>query len=273
MENEVWISRNITSQIREGLKSRPALFITGMRQTGKTSLLKRNFSDFQFVSFDKIENVREAEENPGKFLNSFSSPVVLDEAQYVPGIFREIKYRIDENRNQYGRWILTGSQNFLLMKDISESLAGRIGIFHLHTLSSNEIRNSIDIGNRINNSLVLGGFPEIWSNPNISPENFFDDYVTTYGERDLRRILDITNLRDFQRLLKSCAFRVGQLINYSDLARDVGVSSVTIKTWINALETGGLIYLLQPYYRNLGKRLIKAPKLYFSDSGLLCYLL
>lgn len=270
----MWINRELKNKIETACLSRPAILITGARQTGKSSLLQRMFPRANYVSLDRVVVAAEAEENPNRFLDRLGGRTILDEVQYAPSLFRELKIRIDENRTDYGRWILTGSQKMQLMKDVSESLAGRIGIFQLETLSAMELRNSPPIPSAaIRNCLWLGGYPELWANRKIDPELFYDNYVQTYLERDLKSLIQVTNLRDFQRFLQICATRIGQLVNYTDISKEVGVSAGTIKSWIGALETSGIIYLLSPFFANIGKRLVKAPKLYFADTGLLCYLL
>ena len=270
----MWIDRLLKSKIEAACLSRPAILVTGARQTGKSSLLQRMFPDANYVSLDRVVIAAEAEENPSRFLDRLDGRTIIDEVQYAPSLFRELKIRIDENRADYGRWILTGSQRMQLMKEVSESLAGRIGIFQLETLSAMEMRNSPKIPPAaIANFLWVGGYPELWANQKIDIELFYDNYVQTYLERDLKALIQVTNLRDFQRFLQICATRSGQLINYTDISKDVGVSAGTIKSWIGALETSGIIYLLPPFFANIGKRLVKAPKLFFADTGLLCYLL
>lgn len=273
----MWIDRSITKKLLEA-SNRPVILLTGPRQTGKSSLLKKIYPDAHYKSLDKILIAEEAEVNPSFFLSKFNNyhQVILDEVQYAPSLFRELKSIVDNNREQYGKWILTGSQKFSLMNNVSESLAGRIRILHLETLSAVEIRQSSNVSqDKFINFIWQGGYPELWANPDLNSNsvNFFEDYVQTYLERDLRKIINVINLRDFQRFLIICATRVGQLLNFVDLSKDVGVSVNYIKKWITVLEASGIIYLLTPYYNNLGKRLVKAPKLYFADHGLLCYLL
>lgn len=248
--------------------------LTGARQTGKSSLLQRLLPKTEYVTLDKVSVAMEAEENPAHFFQHLRSPAILDEVQYAPSLFRELKILVDKNRNTYGRWILTGSQRFVLMKHIRESLAGRISILHLETLSAKELRQSRAPFKKDPATLLWkGGYPELWANPKIDPAMYFEDYIQTYLERDLNDIIKASNLRDFRRFITICATRVGQLINYSDIAKDVAVSANTVKQWVSILEASGVIYILPPYYGNINKRLIKAPKLFFSDTGLLCNLL
>jgi len=267
----MWIERKYTQKIQDAVNTRSVVLLTGVRQAGKSSLLQKLFTDAEYVTLDRIVIAEEAEENPTKFLNRFKNQVIIDEIQYAPSLFRDLKIVVDENRSVKGKWILTGSQQFTLMHHVSESLAGRVRILNLGTLSASELGRSELLKNK-RDLLWKGGFPEIWAE-NLNSNDFFDDYIQTYLERDLKQILNVTNLRDFRRFLSMLAIRVGQLVNYSEISKEVGVAVNTIKAWINALETSGLIILLPPYYNNLGKRLIKAPKLYFCDNGLVAALL
>lgn len=267
----MWIERDYSDKIKEAVKKRPVILLTGVRQAGKSSLLKRLLKDAEYVRLDRIILAEEAEENPIEFLDRFKSQVIIDEIQHVPSLFRDLKIIVDENRTANGKWILTGSQQFILMRHISEPLAGRVRILNLGTLSATELNRTNLINNR-RDLLWKGGFPELWAE-NLDAKEFFDDYIQTYLERDLRQIINVTNLRDFRRFLSMLAIRVAQLLNYSEISKEVGVAVNTIKAWVNALEVSGLIILLPPYYNNLGKRLIKAPKLYFCDNGLVTALL
>jgi predicted AAA+ superfamily ATPase len=267
----MWIERDYSAKIQEAVKTRPVVLLTGVRQSGKSSLLQRLFSDAEYVTLDRIVIAAEAEENPTSFLGRFNKQVIIDEIQYAPSLFRDLKIKVDESRNITGKWILTGSQQFILMRHVSESLAGRIRILNLGTLSAGELNRTNLLKNK-RDLLWKGGFPELWAE-NLDMNEFFEDYIQTYLERDLKQILNVTNLRDFRRFLSLLAIRVGQLLNYSEISKEVGVAVNTIKAWVNALEVSGLIILLPPYYNNLGKRIIKAPKLYFCDNGLVSALL
>jgi predicted AAA+ superfamily ATPase len=267
----MWIERDYSAKIQEAVKTRPVVLLTGVRQSGKSSLLQRLFSDAEYVTLDRIVIAAEAEENPTSFLGRFNKQVIIDEIQYAPSLFRDLKIKVDESRNITGKWILTGSQQFILMRHVSESLAGRIRILNLGTLSAGELNRTNLLKNK-RDLLWKGGFPELWAE-NLDMKEFFEDYIQTYLERDLKQILNVTNLRDFRRFLSLLAIRVGQLLNYSEISKEVGVAVNTIKAWVNALEVSGLIILLPPYYNNLGKRIIKAPKLYFCDNGLVSALL
>ena len=267
----MWFDRSIEKSILSAVNSRPVVLLTGARQTGKSSLLQRMFNELEYITLDSIQYAEQAKENPDYFLSNFKKPVILDEVQYAPEIFRHIKLLVDKDRKNYGQWLLTGSQKFELMQSVGDSLAGRIRIIHLETLSAQEIR--LHNEDSITDYIWKGGYPELWSNPALEMPPFFEDYIQTYLERDLRQIINIINLVDFQRFIRICAARIGQLINYRDLAKDVGVSDVTIKTWLGALEQSGIIYRLPPFYANMGKRFVKSSKLYFADHGLAAYLL
>ena len=269
----MWIKRTLTQKIKKAQKSRPALLLSGARQTGKSSLLKFMFPEAEYITLDRVLIAQNAEDNPASFLSQFKSTVILDEIQYAPSLFRELKIIIDDERQKYGKWILTGSQKLSLMKNISESLAGRIGIIQLYTLSAEELRSHGFSGASLADAIWAGGYPELWANTEIDREMFYSDYIQTYLERDLKALINVTDLRTFQRFITVCASRAGQILNYAGMANDLGVSAVTIKSWLNALEASGIVALLPPYYANIGKRLIKSPMLYFCDTGLLAHLL
>ena len=267
----MWIERDYAVKIKDAVKTRPVVLLTGVRQAGKSSLLQRLYKDAEYVTLDRIILAEEAEENPTLFLERFKNHVIIDEIQYAPSLFRDLKIKVDENRDLKGKWILTGSQQFILMRHVSESLAGRVRILTLGTLSAEELNRTNLLKNK-RDLLWKGGFPELWAEK-LDAKEFYEDYIQTYLERDLKQILNVTSLRDFRRFLLLLAIRVGQLLNYSELSKEIGVAVNTIKAWVNALEVSGLIILLTPYYNNLGKRLIKAPKLYFCDNGLVSALL
>ena len=209
----MWIHRKFENVLDEVVKKRPVVLLTGIRQTGKTSLLKRVFNNIEYVTLDRINIAREAEENPAQFLGAFSKSIIIDEIQYAPSLFREIKILVDENRDVNGKWILTGNQKFNLMKNISESLAGRASILNLETLSVMELKSAAILKDK--SPLWKGGFPELWASE-LDSWRFFDDYIQTFLERDLRQLINIVNLRDFQRFLTLLALRVGQIINFTN---------------------------------------------------------
>lgn len=253
---------------------RPAVLLTGARQTGKTSLLERAFPDHRYVSLDLPSVAEEAEQSGESFLAKHPPPVILDEVQYAPRLFRHLKAAIDRDRATNGRYLLTGSQKFSLMQGLSDSLAGRIALLELHSLSLAELEAGTGqsvTGDLFWRFLFLGGYPELHARA-LEPARFYSDYVTSYLERDVRQVLNVRNLRDFDRFLRLCAIRTGQLVSMNALASDVGIAPNTIRAWLSVLEASNVVFLLEPYYRNLGKRMVKTPKLYFLDTGLACFL-
>jgi len=254
----------------------PALVLTGARQTGKTTLLRGLFPKHHYVSLDLPSAAELAEREPELFLAQHPAPVLVDEVQYAPGLFRHLKIAIDGDRHSTGQFILTGSQKFNLMRVVSDSLAGRCAILELETLSFEEISQHLPYPKQVGDlvhAIVRGGFPDLWRDPGIDADAYHRAYLSTYLERDVRQILNVASLRDFERFLRACAARSAQLLDKAALARDVGVSSKAINDWLSVLEASNQIQLLEPYFENLGKRLIKSPKLYLSDTGLLCFLL
>lgn len=267
----MWIARKYTSALQRLAAQFPAVVLTGARQVGKTSLVRKTFPDFGYVSLDLPAKAELAEKNPEQFLRENSAPLIIDEIQYAPSLFRQLKILIDQDKRP-GRFILTGSQNFLLMQGVSESLAGRCGVIRMYNLSTEEMMGAgLDADDET--VLIKGGFPELYARPELEPQLWYSSYLSTYLERDVRNILNVGSLRDFDRFLRACAIRTGQILSYSDLARDVGIAPNTAKQWISVLQASDQIYLLEPYHRNLGKRLIKSPKLYMCDNGLAAFLM
>jgi predicted AAA+ superfamily ATPase len=246
--------------------------LTGARQTGKTSTLMRLFPQHQFVSLDLPTEAEQAEKEPEAFLRRHRPPVIIDEVQYAPALFRHLKVAVDANRRAYGRFLLTGSQKFTLMKGVSESLAGRADIVELETLSLAEIQRA-DSRTELERTIVRGGFPELHGNPEINGAAFYNSYLATYLERDVRSLANVGSLRDFERFLRACALRSANLLNKADLARDVGISPSTANEWLSVLVASGQIVLLEPWFSNRTKSIVKSPKLYLADTGLLCALL
>ena len=254
----------------------PAVVVTGARQTGKTTLLTELFPDYEYVSLDLPAEAQLAEEDPQSFLSLHRPPLLIDEVQYAPKLFRYLKVEIDRRREENGRFILTGSQKLSLMSGISDSLAGRCGVLELEALSVNELGSAFverEAEEGIAEVLVRGFMPQLWKDLDTSPVDFFRGYQATYLERDVRQILNVTSLRDFDRFMRATALRSGRLLNKSELAKEVGVSNKTIGEWLSVLQATNQITLLEPYFENIGKRLTKSPKLYFNDTGLLCFLL
>ena len=268
----MWIQRDIEARLRRSARTRPIVVLTGARQTGKTSTFRRLFPDHQFVSLDLPTEAEQAEKEPQSFLRRHPPPVIIDEVQYAPGLFRYLKVAVDANRTRNGQFLLTGSQKFTSMKSVSESLAGRADIAELETLSFAEIRAALP-QTPLESAIVRGGFPELHANPDIDVTAFYNSYLATYLERDVRSLANVGSLRDFERCLRACALRSANLLNKADLARDVGVAPSTANHWLSALEASGQIVLLEPWFSNRTKSIVKSPKLYLADSGLLCALL
>ena len=257
----------------------PAVLVTGSRQSGKTTLLKHRFPKHAWAGLDDLDTRRLANRDPEYFFSQFPPPVVIDEIQYAPDLLSYIKVRIDKERHLTGQFILTGSQTFQVMKGVSETLAGRIAIFDLFPLAWSEIlaNDSFPKGAEgdqlLLQNLFRGFYPELHARPSIDYDLWFQSYVQTYIERDVRDIKAITNLYDFQAFMKLLAPRAGQLLNLSEIAKEAGIAFTTAKEWLSILESTYIVKLLRPYHNNHTKRIVKAPKLYFVDTGLLCYLL
>ncbi len=253
--------------------SRPVTLVTGPRQTGKTALLRHLFPRFGYVSLDLPHLAEEAEADGERFLERHPPPHIFDEVQYAPRLLRFLKAAIDQSPGA-GSYVLTGSQKFSLMQGVTESLAGRVSLVELNSLSLLELERGTQKraeGEQFWNWLVLGGYPGLHAQGQESTR-FYSDYVSTYLERDVRQALAVRSLRDFDRFLRLLALRTGQLLNAHALATEVGVAATTIQSWLSVLEASGIIVLLRPYFRNAGKRLVKTPKLYFLDTGLCCFL-
>jgi predicted AAA+ superfamily ATPase len=267
----IYVPRALAPTLSTALKQFPSVLVTGPRQSGKTTFLLQEFgAGARYISLDDPLERSFAAADPNGFLDRFpDQPVILDEIQYAPELLAYLKLRIDRDRQRHGRWLLTGSQQFQLMANVGESLAGRIALLDLLPFSLLELPGA---GARPLPSLVWNGwYPE----PALEPEKrdlWISSYVQTYVERDVRQLLRVQDLRTFEAVLALCAARHGQELNMADLARSAGVSQPTVKTWINLLEAAYIIRLLPPYFENFGKRIVKSPKLYFLDSGLVCAL-
>lgn len=268
----MWIPRDIEPRLLRSARTRPGVVLTGARQTGKTSTFRRLFPNHEFVSLDLPTEAEQAEKEPRSFLQRHPAPVIIDEVQYAPGLFRYLKVAVDANRRRNGQFLLTGSQKFTLKKSVSESLAGRTDVVELETLSLAEIRGALP-ATSVESAIVRGGFPELYADPEIDHVAFYNSYLATYLERDVRSLASVGSLRDFERFLRACALRSANLLNKADLARDVGISPTTANHWLSVLEASGQVVLLEPWFSNRTKSIIKSPKLYLADSGLLCALL
>lgn len=285
------LPRTIKFQLKKALKTFPSIVFTGPRQSGKTTLLRKEFGlTHQYFSLENPDVRMRAKEDPVGFIRQIKKAAILDEIQYVPELFSYIKSSIDEDRTP-GKWILTGSQNFTMMNKVSESLAGRAAVLSLlpfslaerigrgeESLSVSSILNiqiETDRQSSINlpNIILRGNYPEISVNHQVDRDLWCGSYITTYLERDIRNLKQVGDLGQYELFLRACALRTGQILDLSSIARDIGISFTTAKRWLSLLETGYQILLLYPYYRNIGKRLVKRPKIYFTDTGLASYLM
>ncbi len=240
-----------------------AVAVTGPRQSGKTTLVKKVFKEKAYVNLENPDLRQFAGEDPRGFLSNYPDGAILDEVQRVPELFSYLQQILDE-KEQNGSFILTGSNNFLLNSNISQSLAGRVGYLFLLTLDIGEINPGANMSNQL---IFKGGYPEIYQK-DIDPKKYYDNYIRTYVERDVRLLKNITDLYTFERFLRLCAGRTGQLLNMSSLATDVGMDVKTIGSWLGILEASFIAFRLYPYHENYNKRIVKMPKLYFYDTGL-----
>ncbi len=266
----MYYKRQVTPLLQRSVEQFPIVFLTGPRQSGKTTLLKKHFQLFRYVNLEDPEIRQWAIDQPKDFLYNNKWPLIIDEAQYAPDLFSYIQLIVDE-QNKTGMYILTGSQNFLLMHSISQTLAGRTSIINLLPFSYKEIKQ--DYAQNDTNSLIFKGFyPRLYQTVSDS-SLFYKSYINTYVEKDVRQLSNISNSNNFIRFIRLCAGRCGQLLNVNSLASETGISYKTCNAWISYLAAGFVIQLISPYHRNFNKRIIKSPKLYFTDTGLLCYLL
>lgn len=265
------IKRVLSKKLQSLTLKFPVVSVIGPRQSGKTTLVKNIFPRMDYVSLEDLDTREFALKDPRGFLLTHNKGVIMDEIQRVPNLFSYIQTIVDSKKTT-GQFILTGSQNILLHENISQTLAGRVAILKLLPLSLEELKNA---GYKLNNSedYVFNGFyPGIYDKK-IEPADWYPNYIQTYVERDVRLLKNITDLNMFQKFIKMCAGRIGQILNLSSLGNDCGITHNTAKAWLSILETSYIIFLIKPHYKNFSKRLIKMPKLYFYDTGLACSLL
>lgn len=262
--------RSLTPYIQELAKKYPVVTLLGPRQSGKTTLVRSAFPKKPYVNMEDMGNRELATLDPRSFMQAYPDGAILDEVQRTPHLLSYIQVHVDEVK-QNGMFILTGNHQAELHSAVSQSLAGRTSLLRLLPLSMQEIRGG-NILDPVEEIILKGGYPKIYKE-NLPLSNAYSSYFQTYVERDVRQILQVKDLLQFERFIKLTASRIGQLVNYSSLASDVGVSAVTIKEWISVLEATYILVRLEPYFDNHGKRLIKSPKIYFTDTGLACYLL
>ena len=265
------IKRELSKKLTSAAKAFSVVAVVGPRQSGKTTLVKMVFPDKPYVSMEDLDMREYVSSDPRGFLSDYTNGAIIDEIQRTPQLFSYLQTNVDAH-NKPGRFILTGSQHFLLQQNISQTLAGRVAILKLLPFSLNELFKTRFAFNDYEEYLFKGLYPRIYDKK-ISPRDWYPNYTQTYIERDLRLIKNITNLNAFQTFLKMCAARVGQILNLSSLASDCGITHNTAKSWISVLGASFIVFLLRPHYKNFNKRLIKMPKLYFYDPGLNCSLL
>lgn len=264
------IARQAAATLHQLSLGFPVVAITGPRQSGKTTLAREGFAHLPYVNLEDPDTRDLASSDPRLFLGRFADGAVLDEVQRVPHLPSYLLGMADAAQAM-GRWVLTGSQQFGLMDGITQSLAGRAGLLTLLPLCNAELAGRADT---LEERLWRGGYPALYAaGRSLRPEHWFAGYMGTYVERDVRQLLNVANLQTFQRFVAMCAARSGQLLNLNALASDCGISQPTARQWLTVLQASHLVTLLPPYHRNFGKRLVKTPKLYFLDTGLLCWLL
>ncbi len=265
------IKRELASKLAELATKMPVVSLTGPRQSGKSTLARSVFPHYKYVNLEDLEFREFARSDPKAFLEEFSFPLIIDEAQYVPALFSYIQV-ICDRENKEGMYVLTGSQDFLLSKSISQSLAGRVATLHLLPFSISELENTEFCEVKWENYIFKGFYPRIYDK-NLDCTKWYADYIRTYIEKDARDIVNIGELRTFQQFVSLCAGRIGQLVNLSSLGNELGISYQTVKRWLNVLEVTNIVILLRPYHANFNKRIVKTPKLYFNDPGIVSYLL
>ena len=267
------IARDAAPLLNQLARGFPVIAITGPRQSGKSTLAREAFARHPYVTLEDPDTRRVALADPRRFLARFPNGAVLDEVQRAPELLSYLQGRVDAAQRM-GEFIVTGSQQFGLMDSITQSLAGRVGMLQLLPLSHTELRRSASAGATLEASMWRGAYPALHAQfRDLPPQTWFASYVATYLERDVRQVLNVSNLALFQRFVLMCAARSGQLLNLNSLAADCGISQPTARQWLTVLQASYVVTLLPPYHRNFGKRLVKTPKLYFLDTGLLCHLL
>lgn len=264
----MFIKRDLTQLIMSGAKQSPVVAIIGPRQSGKSTLIKKIFKDYVYLDMQDSEIFDFANNDPKGFLDSYKNEVgvIFDEAQYAPNLFSQLKVEVDKNPRP-GYYVLSGSQNFLLHEKISESLAGRIYFYTLLSLSIEELKQADLLCDSVVNQFYKGFYPRVYQ-PQINAQEYYENYIVTYVERDIRTIRNIDDILIFKKFMQLCAMRIGTMLNFVDLAANCCISVSTAKSWLALLETSFILFRLPSYHDNLGKRITKSPKLYFYDVGL-----
>ena len=265
------IARDLAPRLLQAAQKSPSITLTGPRQSGKTTLARTVFPGHKYVSLEALDTRAFATEDPRGFLAQYPDGAIIDEVQRAPDLPAYLQGIIDADPRP-GRWILTGSQNLALVQSVSQSLAGRTAVHHLLPLARREVVRFEHQPETLETAMLAGGYPRIFDR-GLDPSEWLRSYVATYVERDVRTISQVGDLTIFQRFVELCAGRTGQLVNFLSLASDCGVTQPTAKAWLGILEASYLVFRLPPYHRNLGKRLVKTPKLHFYDTGLACWLI
>lgn len=265
------IDRDLTNRLKAAAKSFPVVTVTGPRQSGKSTLCRLVFPMHAYANLETPDVRSFALKDPRGFLGGYPDGAIIDEVQRCPELTSYLQGIVDEDPTP-GKWILTGSQNLVLLESVSQSLAGRTAVLHLLPLSRDEVRRFEDYPRDLDETMLAGGYPRIFDRK-LTPAQWLGSYVETYLERDVRAITKVGDLVSFQRFVELCAGRTGQLLNFSSLAADAGVSQPTAKAWLSVLETSFIVFRLPPLHTNIRKRLVKMPKLHFYDTGLACWLL
>ncbi|MDF3054801.1 MAG: putative ATPase [Gammaproteobacteria bacterium] len=270
-ENDIPYHRHQSNKLKKLAQVFPIICLIGPRQAGKTTLAKLTFPDYTYISLEDLDNRHYAETDPRAFLAQYDEKIIIDEVQNAPSLFSYIQTKIDARDNP-GQYILTGSAHLTLLEKLTQSLAGRAALMKLLPLSISELTAAHQLKSTYIEQLLTGFYPRLYKSQ-IYPSDWYPNYIQTYLEKDVRNITNIQNLIQFKRFIGLCAGRHGQLLDISQLANDCGIARQTVNEWLSILEASFIIYLLPPFYKNFSKRLIKSPKLYFYDSGLVCSLL
>ncbi|MEQ1745442.1 MAG: ATP-binding protein [Saprospiraceae bacterium] len=266
-----FIPRQIAASISKLKEQYPILALTGPRQSGKTTLLRNMFPDYRYITLEDANLRSFAEDDPVGFLKIYDSRVIFDEAQRVPHLFSYLQAIVDAS-GQMGQYILSGSQNFHLLSNITQSLAGRVALFKLLPLDFRELKQNGLLPNLWQTLIFRGAYPAVYDR-GIEPPVFYSNYLQTYLDRDVTELSKVQDMRAFRNFIGLCAARMGQLLNLSNLANACGITQPTAKAWLSILESSYIVFQLQPYFQNFSKRIVKTPKLYFHDTGLACFLL
>jgi uncharacterized protein len=265
------IQRTLATHIRKMAGLYPIVAVTGPRQSGKTTLLMNMFPEYRYVSLENPDNLSFAINDPNGFLELYNEQVIFDEVQRAPQLFSYLQTTVDQSRKM-GQFMLSGSQNFNLLNSIAQSLAGRVALFRLLPFDFAELKAESLLPEDFTEILIRGNYPALYDRP-LPTTDFYANYLETYVERDVSTLLNIKDLTSFRTFVRLCAARAGQLLNLTELSRDAAISVPTVRSWLSILESSYLVFQLTPYFRNFNKRLVKSPKLYFYDTGLLCFLL